>query len=87
MQRRREALENESPGVTDRLLAAGLAQRVVKEAGEEVAFLHRGAEIDKEFVLRLLVDHEIGAGDQELGGYGDGTRILYDPSRRAVHLQ
>ena len=59
----------------DRLLATGLAERVVVEAVEHVFFLDRRTEPIEESVLRAVMHHPVGAGNQQLRRHGNRLRI------------
>ena len=61
--------------LVDRDGAVALAERVVKEARQDVALLDRRAEPLEEAVLRLVMHDPVGAGDQELRRHRDGAGI------------
>ena len=64
--------------------ARSLAQRVVEEPGQDVPLLVRGAEAVEERVLRPVVHHPVGAGDQELRRHGDRRASATIALRRVV---
>jgi hypothetical protein len=55
--------------------AIAFARRVVEELAEHVAFLDWCAEIHQEPVLRVLVHHQVLAGDQQPRGRVDRAAI------------
>ena len=79
-----EELQQESPHAGQRLRAILLAQRVVKESGQDVLFLVRGAEPVEEGVLRRVIDHPVRARDEKLRGQGDRRGVRHDPFRSLV---
>ena len=58
-----ESRADEAAREPQRFLAIFFAERVVKKTGKDVALFDRAAEAVEEFVLRLVMDHEVGAGD------------------------
>ena len=71
----------------DRHRAAELAEGVVIEARQDVAFLDRRSEPLVEPVLRAVVHDPVGARDQELGRHRDGARIRHYSVRRLVEAE
>ena len=75
LERLLEVLHNEAPGTGDGDTATLLAEGVVEEAWQDVFFLVQAAQALEELLLRSAMHHEVGTGDQELGGYLYGLGI------------
>ena len=82
-----EAREDKIARLADGQRAVLFAQRVVEEAGQDMAFLDRRAEPFIETVLRAVMHHPVGAGNQQLGRHGDGARIRHHARRRFIQRQ
>ena len=67
--------------------AVALAEGVVEEARQDVAFLDRRAEILKEAMLRAVMHDEVGAGDEKLRRHDDRARIGNDALGRIVERE
>ena len=53
------------------------AKGIVEETRQEVHFLARAAQPFEKALLRLALDHEVGPGYQQLGGYLNGLGIRH----------
>ncbi len=79
-----EEVEEEATHFAERLGAILLAKRVVEEPRQHVLLLVRGAEAIEERMLRRVLDHPVGPGDEELGRQRDRRGIGDDPFGRFV---
>src|SRR5580658_9513366 len=64
-----------------------LTECVVIEPFQFVRFLNGGPEPVEEVQLRLLVDHKVGARDQELSRSLNGLAVLYHARRGVVQIE
>jgi hypothetical protein len=73
--RRGEHADQERAQAVEGARAVALAQRIVKEAVQDVPLLYSTAEPVEECVLRTVVHNPVGPRDEELGRHRDRLRV------------
>jgi hypothetical protein len=74
-----ELAQDEVAGLVRGELAVALAEGVVVETVEDVLLLDRRCPACRRSGAGAVMDHPVGAGDEQLGGQGDRLGVGHDP--------